>query len=171
MAQWIPKTAWKNQSLNKLYGIGELGLHMPKEALAKAPITKTISNKAVPFMAAPFRPVPSVFTSTNESVEEGKKMLKQAYDSKVPFIDLRDAYEAETKPLKRAIQLHPHDLLSGAANDILPQDRRNARLVVFASSTQRVLNGYKALRRWGFESVVVTNYDVVADFDNNAQQQ
>jgi hypothetical protein len=163
MAQWIPKTAWKHLNLNKLYGVGELGLHTTQSGVRQGVRQQT------PFLATTFRPVPVVASDdkNNNNLKEARKMLKQAYDAKVPFIDLRDSFEAEEKPLKKALQLHHHDLLSGAANDILPQDRRNAQIVVFASSQQRVLNGYRALRRWGFETVLVTNYDVVCDFDNN----
>ena len=168
MAQWIPKTAWKAQNLSKIYGVGEIGLFTGDQVLPPK-IAKPGNFQKAPFLATPFRPVPSVVPQhqqkDNSQFKEAKAALKKAYMNKVPFIDLRDQYEMETKPLKNALPLHHHDLLSGAANEVLPQDRKNAQIVVFASSQQRVVNGFKALRRWGFESVVVTNYDVVADFD------
>jgi hypothetical protein len=183
MAQWVPKTAWKVQSLNSVYGIGELGLHTTPPRVYKAG-----TRRPVPYFASPFRPVPSVFAPTAAAVSSAsasaatdkapaedpvradfanlRSQLKAAYAARVPFIDLRDDFESERKPLKRALRLHHHDLLSGAANEILPQDRANAQIVVFASTQQRVLNGYRALRRHGFQAVTVTNASVVDGFDD-----
>ena len=165
MAQWIPKTAWRMNNLNRTYGVAELGLH------TTAPGLRAGVPRPPPFFAAPYRPVRAVLSATGSSAAAASEMdaaraaLKRAYDAQVPFIDLRDEYDVAQKPVQRALVLHPHDLLSGACNEILPQDKANALIVVFAASEQRAVNGLRALRRWGYENVVVTSDAVVADFD------
>lgn len=175
MAQWIPKTSWRLSNLNKLYGLSEIGLH---NADKTQHVYKAGKQVPLPFLAVPVRPVPSAFrrkgngaaAAGDDDFSQLRAMLKTAYDAEVPFLDLRDEYDINQSggPLKKALVLHHHDLLSGACNDILPQDRKNAHIVLIASSNQRAVNGFKALKRWGFDSVVVTDGEAVAGLDSPA---
>ena len=175
MAQWIPKTAWKLSNLNKVYGVGEIGLHV-QGAGAAGPYRQGVAAP-VPFHAQAYYPVPHVGAVADSNAvtttaaagsidQEQLAMLKRAYEAHVPFIDVRDEHEIAQKALKHALQLHHHDLLSGACNHILPRDRRRARLVVFSSSQQRSVNAYRALRRWGFQSVVIADAAAVLNLDD-----
>jgi hypothetical protein len=168
MAQWIPKTQWRLSNLNKLYGLSEIGLHNAGKASGFRPGPQ----RDGPFMGMPYRPVPAVRkqaagqTEAPSAFDEQREMLQRAYDAEVPFVDIRDEYEVSRSPLRKALVFHHHDLLSGACNDILPPARKEAHLVLVASTEQRAVNGFKALRRWGFRNVVVVvDSEAIAGLD------
>jgi hypothetical protein len=154
MAQWIPKTAWRLQNLNSLYGTANIGLHIDGVTRAKLPY-KAGPSQAVPLtVAVPF----SQHTrgSGEASSSEGQQYLATAHRRGVPFLDLRDRFAAETSPVAGATPVHVHDLLSGACNTILPKDR-DAEIVLVSDNHQRGLNAIRALQRWGFDRIILTN--------------
>jgi hypothetical protein len=157
MAQWVPKTAWRISNINKQYGVGHVGLETGAVAKNTAP---------VPFLAATAQPTRAVWGDAGSSGGASEAaLLQRLYRRGAPFIDLRDADEAARFPLRNAVALHHHDLLSGACCDVLPADKDGAELVIFASGRQRAVNGFNALRRWGYHNVVVTDFDAVKALD------
>lgn len=146
MSQYIPKTAWKLNNLAKTYGKGHLGL-----INQKSPVPS--------FFASTTQPNKFVFDSEGfNSKHYTKEALLEKYKHKsVSFLDLRDDVEHRVEPLSRAIPMHHHDLLSGAAKYVLPQNKE-AEIFVVASSRQRAVNGFNALKRWGYNNVAVADY-------------
>jgi rhodanese-related sulfurtransferase len=86
----------------------------------------------------------------------------------VSFIDLRDEADREILPLSFAVALHHHDVLSGACKPLLPADK-NAELFVISTHRQRAVNGFNALRRWGYENVVVADSASLARFSTTEE--
>ena len=80
MAQWIPKTAWKAQNLSKIYGVGEIGLFTGDQVLPPK-IAKPGNFQKAPFLATPFRPVPSVVPQHQQKDNSQFKEAKAALNS------------------------------------------------------------------------------------------
>ena len=142
MAQWVPKTAWRNHNLHHLYGTAAVGLNIGAAKPAAA------AAAAAAAAVTPTRPEHSA--------------LRQLYRRGVPFLDLRDPADAARAPLAKATALHLHDIVSGAAREVLPEDKHNATIVVLAASPQRRVNGAAALRRLGYANVIQASADDVA---------
>ena len=138
MAQWVPKTAWRNHNLHHVYGTAAVGLHL-------APASKR---------AAEVVPRPPGATNT----------LRQLYRSGVAFLDLRDPTDATRYPVPKAVPIHLHDLVSGAAREILPNDKNAATIVVLAGSAQRRVHGAAALQRLGYPNVLQASFEDVKAF-------
>ncbi|CUG93851.1 Hypothetical protein, putative [Bodo saltans] len=81
----------------------------------------------------------------------------------VSFIDLRDEADRTILPLPFAVAIHHHDVLSGACKPLLPADK-NVEIFVISTNRQRAVNGFNALRRWGYENVVVADSASLARF-------
>ena len=151
MAQWVPKTAWRLTNLNKRYGPAYLGLG------PQPPNTFAATEQPTKFVLES-----EGFNSKHYSSSE----LREKYNcGNVAFIDLRSKHEQCALPLLKATALHPHDLLSGACNAILPQNKE-AELFLVATNRRRCVNGFNALRRWGFANVVVVDFGAVQHFDH-----
>ncbi|ESL08773.1 hypothetical protein TRSC58_03519 [Trypanosoma rangeli SC58] len=134
MAQWIPKTAWRVSNLNKRYGPSYLTAgHIPLSTFDRAPSLYDAMTLQAKLSGA-----------------EGLVM-----------IDVRDFAERHRHPIPGAVALHPHDLLSGAACPILPQQKEAAELFLVTSSGQRGLCSSTALQRWGYNNVVVVDYETL----------
>lgn len=148
MAQWIPKTAWKVSNLNKRYGT-------PYVTQGYAALEPGCSLDAY---AAAQHTVPATAVA---------KVLRAVADASpgAVVIDVRSEPERRLRPLASAavVPLHPHDVLSGAANPILPRSAAGAELFVVAVEPQRAVNTCTALRRWGFSNVSAVSVDAVAD--------
>lgn len=144
MAQWIPKTAWKVSNLNKRYGTpymstGYAQLDPQSNLAAYAALQSSVSAEAIR----------NAVTAASGAV----------------VIDVRTAIEQRRNPLSGAavVALHPHDILSGAAGPVLPQDKSRAEMFVVASESQRAANACAALRRWGYANVSAVSVSAVAE--------
>ena len=145
--QWVPKNAWKRINITNRYGRDAVGILRPGEP------------QPPPFIADKLEPVQPAWRSgmeANPSENETSLVLQRLWRRRVPFIDLRDASEANRRPVEGATRLHHHDLLSGASAPIFPQDK-NAQIVVFADGRQRAINGLNALRRQGYDNITVAD--------------
>jgi rhodanese-related sulfurtransferase len=149
MAQWVPKTAWRVVSLTRTYGPQEIGIAADHKGVAV--------KSTAPFFAMSIqKPLRALgFDSTTKGNLSNSALLKQLARRKVPFVDLREDFAVRSSPIA-ALPLHPHDLLSGACNDILPEDK-DAIIVVVADTHRRALSGFDALRRHGYDNVILSD--------------
>ena len=146
--QWVPKNAWKTINITNRYG---------RDAVHMVQVGRTSAERRrAPHLADQVEPQNPAWAGTSSAAADGQKQLRELHRAGVPFIDLRDASESARRPVRAATSLHHHDILSGACNWILPKNK-NARLVVFATGRQRSINGMNALRRQGYENVVVAD--------------
>jgi hypothetical protein len=165
MAQYIPKTAWKVNNLAKRYGAGFVGLHNQRTPVSPPG-----------FFASTTQPNTFMFDSEgyNSKMYDAQQLQSRVASamqvaagrratSSSSFIDLRDETERQMLPLPFAVSLHHHDLLSGACQPLLPTDT-SVEIFVIASARQRAVNGFNALRRWGYHNVVVADAASLARF-------
>ncbi len=146
--QWVPKTYSRLVNVSKSYGPAYLGRAVPGSA----------ASTPAPFHAG--HDLPS--HRLTEATSDAKDVIKSLHARKVPFLDLRDIGEVVARPVRGTVQFHHHDILSGACNRVLPKDRE-AQMVVFASSRQRAIQGYQALRYHGYVNVAVADAAVVME--------
>lgn len=163
MAQWIPKTAWRVSNLNKRYGQqyvvrGAIGSEEPEHYLASYGLVMNQQHGSHEKLLKSLRKT-MYGENNNKSVKDANSPLVATC-----LIDVRDFTERQQKPLSTSmvVPLHPHDILSGAANPILPSNKRDSELFVISSSTQRGVNALAALRRWGYTRTAILDYKAAA---------
>ena len=161
MAQWIPKTAWKANNLNKRYGFDFVGVFSPG---SKVPGTSVPPPNFFSSTSQPQRYVLDEFRNTR--CYTNAEIAQKYFTEQRPFLDVRDDVERQFEPLKNAVGAHHHDLLSGAMCPVLPNDR-SSEIFVVASSRQRGVNGFNALRRWGYTNVVVIDYKSLKEIESS----
>lgn len=153
MAQWIPKTAWKVTNLNKRYG---------QQYVTRGTLSSNAEHSLVSYASATHQ------EETRDEVLKSFMERRSAPENPLPgtcFIDVRDDAERRQFPLSSelAVPLHPHDILSGAANPLLPWQKEKSELFVISSSSQRAVNALAALRRWGYRHSHVIDYDAATE--------
>ncbi|KEG13420.1 hypothetical protein DQ04_01011030 [Trypanosoma grayi] len=136
MAQWIPKTAWKVSNLNKRYG--------PSYITSEYALDSVVGS-----------------TKTVHDVQKMRQMMSG--QKGVVVIDVRDSVERKLYPVPGSVAIHHHDLLSGAACPILPQQKERSELFIVASNQQRGFNCSAALRRWGYDNLFLVDYRSLVD--------
>lgn len=144
MAQYIPKTAWKVNNIAHRYGAAYVGLGKVQPnffASTRQPSQFFIASEG--------------FNSKHYTPAQLQERVSTALQNSA-LIDLRDRYEREADPLTNALELHHHDVLSGACCPLLPSDK-STELIVVAAARQRAVNGFNALQQWGYHNVVVVD--------------
>lgn len=142
MAQYIPKTAWRVSNLSKRYG--SANVHSPSYFPSRhVSPTSVLSVEA-----------------GNSKQYDAAALLERYNERRVSFLDVRDAVEQRVEPLRSAVPLHLHDILSGAAKYVLPTQKEAEVVVVVSGAvgSQRGANAFHALRRWGYENITVADY-------------
>eukprot|EP00758_Cryptobia_borreli_P004519 Tbor_TRINITY_DN4427_c0_g1::TRINITY_DN4427_c0_g1_i1::g.8039::m.8039 len=152
MSSWVPATAWRAHGFNKRYGLQALGIQ------GKAPIPPNFFSSTQN---------PSHYNVKGEQLPQGSSLsqvsgVRKMKECGAPFIDLRDRGEKLHNPISFAVDLHIHDLISGASRNILPI-KRTTTMVVFSDDVQRGVTGYNALRRLGYKNVVVMDTQTVQE--------
>lgn len=156
MAQWIPKTAWRAASLNKSYGPQSIGLNLDVHS----------SEKSKSFFVSTAQPQRRFSFESANSKHYHEARVREKYLAGVPFLDLRGELEQKQDPLTLAAPLHVSDILSGACVHILPEDKQ-AEIFVIASNAQRAVNGFNALRRWGYHNVVTLDHHAIPHLNSD----
>nr|CCD11995.1 unnamed protein product [Trypanosoma congolense IL3000] len=136
MSQWVPKTAWKVSNLNKRYGPGYVTSGFTTKG--KYGVTGMLFN-----------------------THKLRERLSSTRD--IVIIDVRDAAERRFCPVSCSVALHYHDLLSGAACPILPQQKEASELFILSNDERRGFNSAAALRRWGYNNVTSVDYKTLIE--------
>lgn len=181
MAQYVPKTAWKVSNLTKRYGAGFVGLNSGRPMaggskeyfVASRQPSKFIldsegyNSKSYSASQLEERIAAAIHANSGERRITGEEKQPPsspaAAAAACSFIDLRDDAERTMLPFPFAVALHHHDLLSGACRPLLPTDV-SSEIFVIATARQRAVNGFNALRRWGYANVVVADAASLARF-------
>lgn len=156
MAQWVPKTAWRVCNLNKRYGQPYLlgGNAISEEADQYLASYATMASRSTKAKSKALRVIAAAHNVSQLNPTPGTCV-----------IDVRQHSERKELPLSSSlvVPLHPHDILSGAANPLLPYDKVKTKLFIVSSSTQRGVNVLSSLRRWGYHQCTVVDYTFAFD--------
>lgn len=141
MAQWIPKTAWRVSSLNKRYG--------KQYTFGGSP--KPLEENALGFCTAS----QGIKVASNELETSLLSSQSSLSNGGSIFIDIRSLPERQHKPLSSplVVTLHAHDILSGAAIPVLPENKSTSKLYVVSTNVQRSVSTCIVLQRWGYLDV------------------
>ena len=85
--------------------------------------------------------------------------LKQLYEQKAPFLDLRNPSDFSMCHLKQSVNIDYHDVVTGAIKPILPSNQ-TATIVVIASS-YRGQNAVHAMHKMGYVNTLLASFEDV----------